>query len=176
MWSWCYSAAEKKPASMAGAETQSPRRGRGACGGRGASRGRGERSGPARTSKTSAVVREVRSVRGSAGGGADAFGARAGTKTGEQEIFYGSPSRLLFSSSRLDHPQRTRNVRGRAGSGRPALSGLNRRHTRTFVLSRAWTGPTGPTGHRRIRGNLVVPASSPHPFFSLLSSPCADAQ
>ena len=75
----------------------------------------------------------------------------------------GSPC-LLFSSSRLDHPQRTRNVRGRVGSGRPALSGLNRRHTRTFVLSRAWTGPTGPTGptgHRRILGNLVVPARRP---------------
>ena len=53
--------------------------------------GRGVRNGPARTSKTSAAVREVRSVRGSAAGGADAFEARAGTKTGEQEIFYGSP-------------------------------------------------------------------------------------
>ena len=39
-------------------------------------------------------------------GGADAFGARAGTKTGEQEIFYGSPSCLLFSCSRLDHARR----------------------------------------------------------------------
>ena len=85
MWSWCYAAAEKKAASMTGAETESPRRGRGACGGRGASRGRGERSGPACTSKTSAVVCEVRSVRDSAGGGADAFGSRAGTKTSEQE-------------------------------------------------------------------------------------------
>ena len=46
--------------------------------------GRGLRNGPARTSKTSAAVREVRSVRGSAAGGADAFEARAGTKTGEQ--------------------------------------------------------------------------------------------
>ena len=55
-------------------------------------------------------------------------------------------------------------ARGRAGSGRPALSGLNRRHTRTFVLSRAWTGPTGPTGptgHGRILGNLVVLARRP---------------
>ena len=41
-----------------------------------------------------------------AAGRADAFGARAGTKTGEQEIFYGSPSGLLFSSSRLDHARR----------------------------------------------------------------------
>ena len=57
--------------------------------------------------------------------------------------------------------QRTRRVRGRAGSGRPALSGLNRRHTRTVVLSRAWTGPTGPTGRRRILGNLEVPARRP---------------
>ena len=47
--------------------------------------GRGVRNGPARTSKTSAAVREVRSVRGSAAGGADAFEARADTKTGEQE-------------------------------------------------------------------------------------------
>ena len=46
--------------------------------------GRGVRNGPARTSKTSAAVREVRSVCGSAAGGADAFEARAGTKTGEQ--------------------------------------------------------------------------------------------
>ena len=46
--------------------------------------GRGVRDGPARTSNTSAVVREVRSVCGSAAGGADAFEARAGTKTGEQ--------------------------------------------------------------------------------------------
>ena len=41
-----------------------------------------------------------------AAGGADAFGARAGTKTGEQEIFYGSPSRLLFSCFQLDHARR----------------------------------------------------------------------
>ena len=68
--------------------------------------GRAVRNGPARTSKTSAAVREVRSVRGSVAGGADAFEARAGTKTGEQEIFYGSPSCLLFSSSRLDHARR----------------------------------------------------------------------
>ena len=34
--------------------------------------GRAVRNGPARTSKTSAAVREVRSVRGSAAGGADA--------------------------------------------------------------------------------------------------------
>ena len=47
--------------------------------------GRGVRNGPARTSKTSAAVREVRSVRSSVAGGADAFEARAGTKTGEQE-------------------------------------------------------------------------------------------
>ena len=47
--------------------------------------GRGVRNGPARTSKTSAVVREVRSVRASAAGGADASEARADTKTGKQE-------------------------------------------------------------------------------------------
>ena len=58
--------------------------------------GRGVRNGPARTSKTSAVVREVRSVRGSAGGGADAFGARAGTRTGDQEIFYPKNGSLNF--------------------------------------------------------------------------------
>ena len=57
--------------------------------------GRGLRNGPARTSKTSAVVREVRSVRGAAGG-ADAFGARAGTKTGEQGIFYPKNGSLNF--------------------------------------------------------------------------------
>ena len=61
--------------------------------------GRWVRNGPARTSKTSAAVREVRPVRG-AGGGADASEARADTKTGEQEIFYRSPSRLLFSCFR----------------------------------------------------------------------------
>ena len=44
----------------------------------------------------SAAVREVRPVRGSAGGGADAFGARAGTKTEDQEIFYPKNGSLNF--------------------------------------------------------------------------------
>ena len=71
----------------------------------------------------------------------------------------------LRRSAEPTSPRRGRGAcGGRGGSGRPALSGLDRRHTRTFVLSRAWTGPTGPTGptgHRRILENLVVPARRP---------------
>ena len=78
--------------------------------------GRGVRNGPARTSKTSAVVREVRSVRGSVAGGADAFGARADTKTGEQETVKpqtgSTRSRPAPAKKQENRRARSRRVRG----------------------------------------------------------------